>query len=402
MKSPHILLHGVGGVYNFGCEAILRGTEIVLHEVWPDAVIRYASVCPQDDTMQLVDVPIEIVARMRYPKYSMRNIVRRLAIDMNISWNPLAEWTDYIDDVDVVLSIGGDRYNLWPSGKFNRELIPFGETVLKKGKKLVLWGASVGPFEEKPRIKKLFKKHLHRMHLITAREPNTVEYLKKLGISDTVIFCADPAFAVVGHQKTRTDVPQSLRIGINFSPLSLLFQEKPKDRERIQLSHAHMVERLVREIGAEIILLPHVIKPSQPNDDDLGYLRIIKSMVNENIHDSIQILENAGGFLAVKEEIVKCNVVIAARMHCAINSIAACVPTLLISYSTKSIGMAKYVYGDEDNVVPVAQSGSDDMIVKLKNILKREHEIRKLLQHRIEDIQQDVRLGARALEALLT
>jgi hypothetical protein len=30
MKSPRILLIGIGGVYNYGCEAIVRGTEAIV------------------------------------------------------------------------------------------------------------------------------------------------------------------------------------------------------------------------------------------------------------------------------------------------------------------------------------------------------------------------------------
>jgi len=401
VKSPRILLHGIGGVYNYGCEAILRGTELVLREIWPEAMIRYASTNPRRDAQVLGDSRLEIVARRPRGRYSLQNVVRKVAIGLDCPWNPLRERIDYLDDVDVVLSIGGDRYNLWPGGGYNRELIPFGEAVLGKGKKLVLWAASVGPFEANPRAEKRFRRHLSRMHLITAREERTIDYLATLGVDCPVVRCADPAFAVTGPLETVHRGDRSARIGVNLSPLSLLFQDDPGDRQALQRSHAHLLEELVRRLRAEIYLLPHVIIPGKDEDDDLGYLRSIMAMMDESAREHTVLLDNAGGFMGTKQALVQCDVVLAARMHCAINALATAIPTILISYSPKSVGMAQYVYGHTNWVTPIEQSGSEHMLQSVTHMLDQREAIHAFLLSRRDEIQQDVRAGAQALAGLL-
>ena len=52
-ENPTIGLYGIGGVYNYGCEAIVRGTEIILRKKWPNIQIKYASLRPEDDKRRI-------------------------------------------------------------------------------------------------------------------------------------------------------------------------------------------------------------------------------------------------------------------------------------------------------------------------------------------------------------
>ena len=49
MKMKNVLLIGIGGVYNYGCEAIVRGTIEILRNVDPAIKISYASYNYEDD-----------------------------------------------------------------------------------------------------------------------------------------------------------------------------------------------------------------------------------------------------------------------------------------------------------------------------------------------------------------
>ena len=51
----HVLLIGIGGVYNYGCEAIVRGTVEILRKVNPQIQIAYASYNYVDDKRRLKD-----------------------------------------------------------------------------------------------------------------------------------------------------------------------------------------------------------------------------------------------------------------------------------------------------------------------------------------------------------
>lgn len=176
MKSPRILLIGIGGVYNYGCEAIVRGTERMLHERWPDARIVYASRRPEDDRARLKGCNVEIIRRKRVGRYSPRNVLRKMLSIAGISWYPTTDPPKISNGYDAVLSIGGDIYTISSNGVGNRGFLLFGDACENRGVRYVLWGASVGPFSANPDTERAFTKHLKNISLITARETATVDY----------------------------------------------------------------------------------------------------------------------------------------------------------------------------------------------------------------------------------
>ena len=87
---------------------------------------------------------------------------------------------------------------------------------------------------------------------------------------------------------------------------------------------------------------------------------------------------------------VRQTIVIAARMHCAINALAAQVPTLLIAYSQKAMGMCQYVYGSGDWVLPLSEFAKEDVLEDKARALKnQESKVRDYLSKRIPEIQQE-------------
>ena len=68
---------------------------------------------------------------------------------------------------DAVLSIGGDIYTIFSKrGDYPVEHIRFGERCLKLGVPYILWGCSVGPYDDYPETKRIFIDHLKRISLI--------------------------------------------------------------------------------------------------------------------------------------------------------------------------------------------------------------------------------------------
>ena len=54
-----VLLIGISGTYNYGCEAIIRGTVNIIRAVNPRAEIAYASYNYEDDKHRLKDCDIK-------------------------------------------------------------------------------------------------------------------------------------------------------------------------------------------------------------------------------------------------------------------------------------------------------------------------------------------------------
>lgn len=362
-------LYGIFGVYNYGCEAIVRGTEIILHEIWPNARIKYVSPRPEDDKNRLKGCSVEIVPRKFHNLLSISRLNGIIGKNTGF-YSKKFFWEDlgWVDECDVIFSIGGDLYTLPPNYKdpknrYYNPLIHFGELVKLRGKKLVIWGASIGPFEGHLMAKKAFIDHLSQVDLITSREPVTTRYLKNLGIKN-VIECADPAFAVPkpDHVNGKDLSSDKLRIGINLSPLSSIYSFK-SDMNGVIKKQADLITILIKNYDAHVRLIPHVVCDFNERDDDLRYLKLVKSFVAKDIVDQVEVVEDDLGFIGTKEILSNCDVVIAARMHCAINAASLSVPTIFLAYSKKAEGMAEYVYGNHKWTLPLKEL--DKSIIEL-------------------------------------
>ena len=383
------LLIGIGGVYNYGCEAIVRGTETILHQVYPDAEVVYASRRPLDDAQRLAGSNITIIERRWPNRYSPGNICRKALSFMGVKWNRRIDSLKLLRGIDAVLSIGGDIFTLGPGGTFSTSFAKFGDDARKMGVPYALWGASVGPFSDNPRAERVFKKHLKGLSLIAAREPGTVKYLHSLGIIDNVVPCADPAYMVATDVKTDMTMNRDRpRIGINLSPLSLCYVSSSREHSiRLQ---AQAIQSLIQDFNANIVLIPHVVCDFFKEDDDRIYLRKVKQAIEEKYQNAVTLLESDLGFIATKKEIVKCDLIIAARMHCAINALAATVPTILLSYSQKAVGMCQYIYGSNEWVMSLNDLTLTDVLTKkVKAMLDRKLEIHTSLMGRIPEAHKD-------------
>ena len=301
-------------------------------------------------------------------------VLRRLHIAYRFRKHSLR----FLKRYDAVFSIGGDMYTIDGKGQYPKELVEFGDYCEMHGIPYVLWGCSVGPFENYPELKNVFQNHLSKISLIVAREPATIECLAGMGVEKNVVFSLDPAFSV--PSKPYTPSQEKKVLGINLSPLSLMYLNL-KEEACIKI-HSKLVEKLVGDLGYRIILLPHVVD-CEPYDDDHLYLKKIKDALPEVAKANVEIVENDLGFVGIKDYIQKCDVVLAARMHCAINSIASGVPAIFLSYSEKSKGMSRLVYEDPRFCIPITEFTCEnvDKIQELINSVQ----IPQGLQEKVED-----------------
>lgn len=363
----HVLLIGIEGVYNYGCEAIVRGTVEILRNYNSKIDITYASYNYDYDRNRLSDLNINIVQRYRSKKkWTIKNIRNKLLSILNILPNKFDN-TNFVKDYDIIFSIGGDMYTLSQNGSFYYALPVFIEKCLKKNPKMkyVLWGASVGPFTGNRKAEEFYKKHLRKADLIVAREAATIEYLKTIGINSNVVFGPDPAFFVPSEsQKVSRDNNDKLLLGINLSPLSSLYKYGSIEKGIEIQSRA--IESLIKNINANIVLIPHVLAYNN-SDDDLSYLRSIKDNISRDLQPYVSIIEEDEGFIGRKKILSQLDCVIAARMHCAINAISCGVPTILLSYSAKAKGMAEFVYGDHSMICGLELFENIGEIIKMIN-----------------------------------
>ena len=285
----NVLLIGIYGVYNYGCEAIVRGTVNILKQMDPEITVSYASYNYDDDKKRLSDCDVIIIKRNLPKKWSYHNILRKCLSYLGIKYHVPFDSTNWVKGFDTVISIGGDIYTIWPNNGYNRILPTFLEKCQKKGLKYVLWGASVGKFESNPEALEFFKKHLAKVDLIVLREPESVSYLKSLNIENNVVLAPDPAFSVTELSKPK-DNSKIGTIGINLSPLSADY--KYGNYDQATTLQADAIKRIIDSLDVEIMLLPHVVK-THVSDDDYVYMADIYNKMPEEYRKRISIVENS-------------------------------------------------------------------------------------------------------------
>jgi len=385
-------LYGISGVYNYGCEAIIRGTVKILKSLDPTCKIVYYSRRAIEDKNQLSDLDVELYQISKNSSIFNRVINKFLKI-LNINYRiPSDNYRKMCDECDVLISIGGDIYtipeyiqaqSIYPY--YNR-IVQFGDTVIRNGKKLIVYGASIGPFENYERAQKYYFNHLKKVDLIVARERNTLEYLKRNKIKENVCLLPDPAFFVIDEKSNFNGIIANKGyIGINLSPLSLreMYGDVTVEQKK---KLASLISKISRKTNLDIMLLPHVLSPINPLDNDLMFLAEIAEIIDYDVKDNIKIVDDAGGFVQTKKYLRECKMVVAARMHCAINAICESVPTILLSYSAKAKGMADFVYGTEEWVLAMDKI-DEELMDKIEHMLDNSENIHNYLDNRINEIR---------------
>lgn len=406
--APSFLLAGVDGTFNYGGEAIIRGTVRILRERWPACRITCASADPAADTQRLKDVPgLRLVpSRRRWTaKRVLLGVARRVGIGTG-SRLPLR--MDLMTGSDVMLSVGGDNYGFMNDRgemhPLSLDLADLAERSLRRGKKVVLWGASVGPFDADPRTRERFARHLRRLSLITAREADTVAYLAQLGCAGNVATVADPAFLMQGEAGI---VPfrrsgAGLIVGVNFSPASLAHvfgAGKPfAERRRMMIS---CLRGLLHDERVRVLLVPHVLDEGAVLNDDHRFLAGLLAEAGGE-QERMRLLPRGLGAARTKGALAGCDVVVASRLHCCVAAISSGVPTLLLAYSMKAHGLARYTYGHERWCLHVSDLTPAVFHERIAALIRERNDVADFLLRRRLLWEADARRGGEALEEMLS
>lgn len=382
-----ILLFYHGGSLNRGCEAIVRAAIAIINHEIPNAEIGLASMAPETDSHFASQVTLHDAAPISIPKYSLKWFISAMSVKLKQDESPMYRFQnkkliDLIPKYDVFLSVGGDNYcygeQPW--------LYVIDAYIKKAGKKLVLWGASIGQEDLSPaKIE-----DLKQFDLILARETLTESILQSAGVPN-VALCADGAFIM---DKEALPFPEGWQegntIGFNYSPL--VWKKNPASKAAAQ----QLVQHILDTTDMAVCLTPHVIIPD--NDDYAMLLEFKKAFNNES---RLLLLPNNLNALQYKGYIARMRFFIGARTHATIAAYSNFVPTMVLGYSVKSKGIAKDIFGFERLVLDINElSNPQTLIAKYEELVRDETEIKTALRQRIPELQTMSYRAGKLLAAL--
>lgn len=332
-------LFGNGASKNHGCEAIIRGT-IKLLKNNPVVLSENAD----EDKTYGIDQIAEIIPAKRIVKknYDFADAYLRLKIRHDYSAMDCLPYYPSIDElskkISLAFSVGGDNYCYSGQEKYGY----LNNRFIKNGVDTVLWGCSVEP--EVVHNEKI-RNDLNKYRLIVARESITYDALRSIGAR--VVLAPDPAFFMDAEKCGLPFEDKKDTIGINISPMII---SNEKINNIAVTNYLNLIQYILDNTDCNIALIPHVVWPQ--NDD-----RKINDLIAEKFGNNPRIAKCSDHTAPELKYIIgRCRYFIGARTHSTIAAYSQLVPTIVIGYSVKAKGIARDIFGSEENyVLPVQE-----------------------------------------------
>lgn len=299
----------------------------------------------------------------------------------------LDHFENYFKNCEIALSVGGDNYCYGDSDW----LYYLHNFAVKHNKPSILWGVSI----EDELVDKTMLDDFFKFDCIIVRESISYDTLVKRGLKNVKLL-PDPAFTLdVIKPKKLSNMYNSNReyIGINISPL---IERKEVSNGIIRENIRNLINDIIDNTEMDVMLIPHVVNP---DNNDLKLLSEIK----EEYPTERVVLIGDHSCEELKFYISRCKIMIAARTHASIAAYSQYIPTLVIGYSVKSRGIAKDLFGtDENYVIPVQNiKNSQCLLDSYKWILNNYDNISLSLKEKMPNyIKQTVEMKT-ILESIL-
>lgn len=328
-----VYLCGHTGSHNRGCEAIIRSTVSVLRESGVDDC-RVYSYAPEQDKNKHLDALVPISIYEYSPKF-IRGFYRYILRDPVKAHREAYQRIIKKGKPDYLVCVGGDTY-CFHQHYSNYAINLTGE---KYGIPTVLWGCSI---DERILTNETLKQDIRKYKHIVARESLTYEILKQcVTLEQTLWLACDPAFHL---EVKEIELPPIFAagdtVGINLSPYFI--KNNDGEGKMIYQNVQNLIEYLLKKTNFNICFIPHVYAIEKENQD----IEVLNRFYQQYVHEPrIGFLKKDLSCTEIKYVISHCRFFIGARTHSVIAAYSTGVPTLALSYSIKSLGIAKDIFG---------------------------------------------------------
>jgi len=419
LRSPKFLITEVNTSYNKGDSATALGILKIIRNKYPDSTITVLTPTPSEDIkyysrygakthIQLYDIIGKKFPRIIYWTFYLLKM-SFLFIRINFRFLPVTKKDKNILEIyrqaDLVISCSGGRLGGKKITSIFDGIIPI-YFAKKLGKKVFVCAQSIEPFESNF-LKYLTRFVLNRVDYITVREEISSDIIESLNIKTPNDLTADLAFLLDSDSKEtgkslliKEGIPMDdkLRIGITITKWRIPDSKSELKNNQFVNIIKDTIDSLVKENNAIIIFFPQVIIPDS-EDDRLLSIEIKNKIVSSQSKNIFVLSENYSPH-QLKAMMGNMDLFIGKRFHSCIFALSMYVPTIIIGYEKKALGVMKML-GYEKFVLDVNSLSKAKLVSLVKKLLSEREIIRKYLMQKIPALQHAAKRNGEFLEILL-
>lgn len=247
-------------------------------------------------------------------------------------------------------------------------------TAIILNKKVILYSISVGNLGILTPLAKIV---LNNVKMITVRDYESLEYLKKIKVTKPIIYFApDAAFSIQLNER-KLENKDAPTIGFNLSTEAIQHFHNVKI-EHFAKNMGSIIDHISKKLGAKIILIPFSLGgPFKHDDDRIILSEVLKYTAGKNVsmlkEDDLSLIIGA---------ISKCDMLVTMRMHPAIISLLYRIPTLIISHSPKFYGLVRLI-GLNDLLYTSLKIDYESLKNKILHLWENRDIIRTFMEDRV-------------------
>lgn len=380
-----IYLCGHTGSMNRGCEAIIRGTAEVLKSIGIDNIEvltfdeKYDKILGLDKEVHLIPYPqknltVKVVGKI------LRDVFKNGTWGQKYYYKPL--FKDISSD-DILFNVGGDTY-CYDTPYLSMAL---NELAQKNRIKNIFWGCSV---EEYAFSNSKIRNDINKYSYIVSRESLSYDTLEKcIGNTEKVFLTCDPAFHLpIKSVKLPDNFAKTNTLGINLS--GFVFKDENDINDIMYKNIFSLLDFIIGTTDMNICLIPHVYSKAGKDHD---YIVLNKVFQKYKHSERISMVDTELSCTELKFIISRCRFFIGARTHATIAAYSTGVPTIALSYSVKSLGIAQDLFGKQDGYVIRHKNITDENELKdafINTLLNNENAIRARYKKILPEYKQSI------------
>lgn len=282
---------------------------------------------------------------------------------------------------DVILDVtAGDSFSdIYGQRRF-RAVTRGKRFSLALGKPLILLPQTYGPFQA-PRNRRIAADIVRRSTMAWARDEHSFAVLKNL-LGDAfdpechrsgvdVAFglpTSAPAEGALDAAAAWLADKSTPLVGLNVSGLLMNRPEQAAKQYGFKADYTQVVvslaRRLLKDTGARILLIPHVVSPPGHYESDIEAGDRVAEAVADVADGRVQCLPALHDPCEVKWVIAQCDWFCGTRMHATIAALSSGVPAAAIAYSPKTLGVFE-TCGQGAHVADPRTLDTEDMVEHL-------------------------------------